>query len=124
MKVDAESEFSKAMKTGSTKVQGEERVIKTAARKTAAGKKNQEITEADRIQGDMLLAASLRKRNVFQDDDDDSDWESAEEDAPAVRLEELLDNMKIDDGTEDQEIDFDAEGQPGNKNQEEAKKHD
>ena len=49
MKVDAESEFSKAMKTGSTKVQGEERVIKTAARKTAAGKKNQEITEADRI---------------------------------------------------------------------------
>ena len=110
MKVDAESEFSKAMKTGSTKVQGEERVIKTAARKTAAGKKNQEITEADRIQGDMLLAASLRKRNVFQDDDDDSDWESAEEDAPAVRLEELLDNMKIDDGTEDQEIDFDAEG--------------
>ena len=73
----------------------------------------------------MLYAASVKKRNVFQDDDDDdSDWESAEEDAPAVRLEELLDNMKIDDGTEDQEIDFDAEGQPGNKNQEEAKKHD
>lgn len=72
----------------------------------------------------MLLKESLRKRNVFQDnDDDDSDWESAEEDAPAVRLEELLDNMKIDDGTEDQDIEGD-EDQPSNKNQEEAKKHD
>lgn len=27
------------------------------------------------------------------DDDDDGDWTSAEEDAPAVMLEELLDNM-------------------------------
>ena len=54
----------------------------------------------------------------------DGFWPDAEEDAPAVRLEELLDNMKIDDGTEDQEFDFDAEGQPGSKNQEEAKKHD
>ena len=32
----------------------------------------------------MLLKASLKKT------DDDEDWESAEEDAPAVRLEELL----------------------------------
>ena len=57
----------------------------------------------------MLLAASLRKKNVFLNEDDDSDWESAEEDAPAVRLEELLDNMKIDDGTEDQEVLSDEE---------------
>ena len=36
--------------------------------------------------------------------DEDSDWESVEEDAPVVRLEELLNNMKIDaDGEEDEE---------------------
>jgi len=35
----------------------------------------------------------------------DSDWESAEEDAPAVRLEELLGNMKLegDDSEKEEE---------------------
>ena len=44
----------------------------------------------------MLLKASLAK-----DDDNEEDWESAEEDAPAVRLEELLGNMKLDDENND-----------------------
>ena len=44
----------------------------------------------------MLLKASLAK-----EDENDEDWESAEEDAPAVRLEELLGNMKIDDDEND-----------------------
>lgn len=39
--------------------------------------------------------------NMNQNNDED-DWESAEEDAPAIRLEELLDNLKIDDKNEDE----------------------
>ena len=49
LKVEDKSEFSKALKSGTTKVLGEERVIKSAARKTVAGQKNHEITEAERI---------------------------------------------------------------------------
>jgi len=48
----------------------------------------------------MLLKASLAKP-----DEEDEDWESVEEDAPAVRLEELLGNMKLDDDDENKDSD-------------------
>lgn len=52
----------------------------------------------------MLLKANLKDKKAEQDDDDDSDWESVEEDAPVVRLEELLANMNIE-GKNDEEYD-------------------
>ena len=49
----------------------------------------------------------MRVKAAKEDQDDESDgWESAEEDAPVVRLEELLNNMKIDaDADENQDDD-------------------
>jgi hypothetical protein len=35
-------------------------------------------------------------------DEDDDDWEDVEGDFPHVKLEELLDNLRIDDGTVDE----------------------
>lgn len=44
-----------------------------------------------------MFKATLKKK----DEDDDSDWESVEEDYPHVRLEELLDNLTLDGGNEE-----------------------
>jgi hypothetical protein len=38
-----------------------------------------------------------------KENDSDSDWESVEEDAPVIRLEELLGNMKIEGSDEEEE---------------------
>ena len=40
-----------------------------------------------------MFRATLKKGN-----EDDSDWEDVEEDFPHVKLEELLANLKLDDG--------------------------
>ena len=70
--------------------------IKKAVRKTAIGKAQQYQAEKNR----KLLEANLRKK---EDNSDGSDWESCEEDAPVVKLEELLGNMNIGDGNEPEE---------------------
>jgi len=44
------------------------------------------------MKSDMLIKASMKTKEEIG-----SDYESAEEDAPVVRLEELLGNMKITD---------------------------
>ena len=62
-----------------------------------------------------LFKATLKKKNELvkaDGGDSESDWESVEEDYPHVRLEELLDGLKIDDGTE---------GLPGGDDDEEFK---
>lgn len=41
-----------------------------------------------------IFAATLKNKG----DDSEEDYESAEEDFPAVGLEELLDGLKLDDG--------------------------
>ena len=74
--------------TSTIKVGGQTRTVK-AARRT--GQDSKDTKKKVGGKGEMLLKASLKKT------DDDEDWESAEEDAPAVRLEELLGNMKLDD---------------------------
>ena len=43
------SEFGKAMKEGVAKIQGEERVVKQAARKTEAGKNKRDATDKARL---------------------------------------------------------------------------
>ena len=89
------SNFDKDLKIGVTKVAGEERKVKAAKRKTAEGKNKQQLTEQQRAHFDKI-----QKANEKQKDEEDSDWESCEDDAPVIKLEELLDNLKIDDGEE------------------------
>ena len=60
------------------------------------------------MKSDLILLANQKKKN--NGDKEDSDWESDEEDAPAIRLEELLGNMKIKGDSEDEESKEDDEG--------------
>lgn len=53
--------------------------------------------EAKRKKEMALFKATLKKN-----DDSADEWEDVEEDFPHVKLEELLDNLKIDDHEEDQ----------------------
>ena len=46
-----------------------------------------------------MFEASLKTKDDVGDGD--SSWESVEEDAPAIKLEELLGNMRIAGGDED-----------------------
>ena len=86
------SPIGTALDKGSAKVAGQERKLVKAARKTAQGKQNEKDAEATRKKNEMLFKATLKKQ------EEDSDWESVEEDFPHVKLEELLANLKLDDG--------------------------
>ena len=50
-----------------------------------------------------MFKATLKKQ------EEDSDWESVEEDFPHVKLEELLANLKLDDGPKVESEDEDEE---------------
>ena len=71
--------------------------IQKAVRKTAIGKAKEYQAEKNR----KLLEANLK--NKPSNLEDGSDWESCEEDAPVVKLEELLGNMNIGEGQQDSE---------------------
>jgi hypothetical protein len=75
------------------------REIRTAIRKTKEGKEKQKENELNKAKNKAILKASLAKK----DEDEGSGWESVEEDAPAIQLTELLDNMKIDGASSDEE---------------------
>lgn len=51
----------------------------------------------------MINKANMKSKDEMDGKDEDSDWESVEEDAPAIKLEELLDNLKIDDNNDEDE---------------------
>lgn len=85
------SPIGTALEEGKAKVGGQERKIVKAARKTNQGKQNEKDAEAVRKKNEMMFKATLKK-------EEDSDWESVEEDFPHVKLEELLANLKLDDG--------------------------
>ena len=86
------SKVKEGLNTGVTKIGGEERTIKNAKRKTKEGKEKQELNEKDRMKNEKIMKAALKKK-----EDDEESWESVEEDAPVIKLEELLENLKIDD---------------------------
>jgi hypothetical protein len=58
-------------------------------RKTHEGKSRHLITESQRIKNEKIFKATLKKK------DEDSDGESAEEDIPAIKIEDLLADLKI-----------------------------
>ena len=82
------------MEKGTVNVGGEERTVKSAIRSTAIGKAKAYQMEKERIKSEAIFKASLRMR---EEEDDNDSWESEEEDAPAIKLEELLGNLKIED---------------------------
>ena len=53
--------------------------------------------EEERFKNDQILKANQKKKG-----DDDSDWESVEEDAPVIQLTDLLGNMNIGDDDEEE----------------------
>jgi hypothetical protein len=48
-----------------------------------------------------MFKATLKNNGQSKENnaESDSDWESVEEDFPAVKLEDLLDNLKLNDNT-------------------------
>lgn len=88
------------MDSGVSKIHGETRPVKQAVRKTAVGKAIQYQSEKQRLKLEAIQKANLKTKD---DLDNDDSWESAEEDAPVIRLEDLLSNMKIDGDEEEDE---------------------
>ena len=43
------------------------------------------------------MKANLKSKEIREEDEESDNWESVEDDAPVVKLEELLGNMKIED---------------------------
>ena len=84
------------MAKGSVTVAGEDRKVKTAVRKTAIGKAVAHQTEKQRLQNERMMKANLKAKVEEDEEEEGSDWESVEEDAPVIQLEDLLNNMKID----------------------------
>lgn len=64
--------------------------------------------EERRSREKALFKATLKKQptEVGANSEDADEWEDVEEDFPHVKLEELLDNLKIDDGTHTDEEDL------------------
>ena len=101
------SKLKQDLDKGSTTVAGEFRQVKKATRKTAVGKAAQFQSEKQRQKDEAILKANMKKKEDQQDGD--SDWESVEEDAPVIQLQDLLDNMKINDEGENDDDDEDEE---------------
>jgi hypothetical protein len=96
--LEDKSKLDKDLELGKTKLtSGEERDIKKANRKTDKGKSMLKAAEEERIKNDQILKANQKKKG-----DDDSDWESVEEDAPVIQLTDLLGNMNIGDDDEEE----------------------
>lgn len=80
-----------------------QRVLKKGVRKTNEGKEKENESKAKIEKNKLIMKANLKSKEAIEDDGSDEDWESVEEDAPVVKLEELLGNMKIEDSDEDDE---------------------
>ena len=95
-----QSPLAEAQKDGSAKVGGETRKVVTANRKTDKGKESKVEAERKRIQDKQLFKSTLKKEEGEEEDE----WEDLEEDFPHMKLEELLDNLKLgDDDSESEE---------------------
>lgn len=86
------------MDVGKTVVGGLERKVVSGDRKTKAGKESAQQSEAQRQKEKALFKATLKKQPTQAQGDAEEEWEDVEEDFPHVKLEELLDNLRIDDG--------------------------
>lgn len=82
-----------------------------AKRTTDASQREQSRKEALRKKDADLFKATIKQKKSdarkqaasAEADDDDSDWESVEEDFPHVQLSELLDGLKLEVNNPDDE---------------------
>jgi hypothetical protein len=111
-----ESSLKTVLDKGIKLTAGEERPVKKAVRKTAIGKAIQHQSEKQRQKSEMISKANMKSNNEMKlNKDDESDWESAEEDAPTIKLEDLLNNLKIDDPIEMENAEEQEEGEEESK---------
>lgn len=94
--LEESSKLEKNLESGTSRVGSDDRQVKKAVRKTAIGKAIQHQSEKNRMKSELMIKANMKTKDEMKKDGD-SDWESAEDDAPAIKLEDLLDNLKIDD---------------------------
>jgi hypothetical protein len=95
------SPLVEAQAEGKAMVGSKERKIVTADRKSKKGQEEKKAAEAKRLKEKALFKATLKKA-ADAGEGSDEDWEDLEEDFPHVKLEELLDNLKLDDGDEEE----------------------
>jgi len=78
-------------------VGGQVRKVVKVKRVTDESKAEQKRQQAIRKKDADIFKASLKKKEqVGGEADDDSDWESVEEDYPGVKLSELLDGLTLE----------------------------
>lgn len=110
MNLEEQAQQESEKGTNKKVVGGKERKIAKVERKTKEGKQRQQQSEESRIKQDQIIKATLKQK---KEEDEDSGWESVEEDYPHVKLDELknleeqLAGMNI--GAEDEDDDADED---------------
>lgn len=104
----AKSPLQDAQEKGSVQVGTEQRKVVTADRKTKQGQVNAKLAEEKRRKNKELFRATLKKQTegAADDSDEGDEWEDIEEDFPHVKLEELMENLKINDDAMGQDEDY------------------
>lgn len=74
----------------------EERKVAKGVRKTHQGKTKHLETEESRLKNQRLQKVNIKQKHEV----DEEDYESPEEDAPAIKIEDLLADLKIHDDKE------------------------
>ena len=109
-----------ALDRGEATVAGQTRKVVKARRTTDSGQRELQKQEALRKKDSDLFQASLKKKKAnerrqaaaVEGSEDESDWESVEEDFPHVKLSELLDGLTLEvnngGGDDDDDIDESA----------------
>ena len=109
-----------ALDRGEATVAGQTRKVVKARRTTDSGQRELQKQEALRKKDSDLFQASLKKKKAnerrqaaaAEGSEDESDWESVEEDFPHVKLSELLDGLTLEvnngGGDDDDDIDESA----------------
>ena len=111
-----------ALDRGEATVAGQTRKVVKARRTTDSGQRELQKQEAVRKKDSDLFQASLKKKKsdarkqaAAEGSEEDSDWESVEEDFPHVKLSELLDGLTLEvnnGGGDDDDDDLDESENP------------
>ena len=92
---------------------GQQRKVVKAKRSTDTALAEQKKKEAVRKKDADIFKASLKKKSQTQGaadgEDNESDWESVEEDYPGVKLSELLDGLTLEAPNMEEDDEDDAE---------------
>lgn len=85
MNLEEEKQKAEGKVKEEKKTTKDKRKVATAVRKTKEGQKKQSENQASKRKNDLLIKATMKDKQ----DDNDSDWESAEEDYQHIQIDEL-----------------------------------